>query len=250
LRELPLKFKTMKKIILLISFLIIGTTVHAQWWNRTKGNGNMITQTRNTSDYEQLNVAGFFDVVLVKGTEGKISLKGEENLLEYIEVSVTNKVLTIKIKENTNLSTSWNKSITVRVPIEEIEGVKLSGSGDISAEFTLESPFFEAIISGSGVIDLNIDTQKLTAKVSGSGDLDLSGKARDLDIKVSGSGDINASKLEALNANVVVSGSADVQVSVSGILDAKVSGSGDVHYKGNPKKVSTKVSGSGDISKY
>jgi len=37
---------------------------------------------------------------------------------------------------------------------------------------------------------------------------------------------------------------------VRGTLNAKVSGSGDIQYKGNPKKVVSKVSGSGDVTGY
>ncbi|MDG1774786.1 MAG: DUF2807 domain-containing protein, partial [Flavobacteriaceae bacterium] len=47
-----------------------------------------------------------------------------------------------------------------------------------------------------------------------------------------------------------VSGSADVTLTVKGTLNAKVSGSGDIQYKGNPKKVASKVSGSGDVTGY
>ena len=52
------------------------------------------------------------------------------------------------------------------------------------------------------------------------------------------------------DATVTVSGSADVKVTVRGTLNAKVSGSGDIQYKGNPKKVVSKVSGSGDVTGY
>lgn len=240
----------MKKIILLVGFLILGTQAHAQWWKKVKGNGNTITETRNTSAYESISVAGSFDVFLVKGSEGEIELKGEENLLEHLSVSVKNGVLVLKVKDNINLSPSWNKGISIRVPVEEIEAVKLSGSGDISSNFTLESSDFDAAISGSGDISLTIDSKRLDVKISGSGDIDLHGNTEDMNVKVSGSGDVNAYDLKAENATVMVSGSADVKVSVSGSLDAKVAGSGDVHYKGNPKKVSSKVSGSGDVNAY
>lgn len=240
----------MKKIILLVGFILMSTAAQAQWWKRIKGNGNMVTETRNTAAYDKIAVAGFFDVHLVKGEEGEITLKGEENLLEYISTTVKNGVLLIKVKQKVNLSTSWNKSISLRVPVTEINGVKLSGSGDVTSEVTLEAPDFEIAVSGSGDIVLDVDAQFITTKVSGSGDIDLSGKAKDIAIKVSGSGDVNAYGLEAQNAKVEVSGAADVKVHATGLLEARVSGSGDVRYKGNPKKVSSKVSGSGDVSQY
>jgi hypothetical protein len=238
----------MKKSILLIAMILLGTSAHAQWWKRIKGNGNTITQTRQTANYDKVSVAGSFDVQLVRGEEGDITLKGEENLLEYIEVYVKNNVLILKVKDNINLSSSWNKTITIEVPVNEIAGVKLSGSGDISTQTTLKATDFNAAVSGSGDISLSIEATNLYIQVSGSGDIDLSGSAEDLSVKVSGSGDVNAYGVVAQDATVTVSGSADVTLTVKGTLNAKVSGSGDIQYKGNPKKVASKVSGSGDVT--
>ena len=240
----------MKKNILLIAMILIGTSAHAQWWKRIKGNGNTITQTRQTANYDKVSVSGSFDVQLVRGEEGEITLKGEENLLEHIEVYVKNNVLILKVKDNINLSSSWNKTITIEVPVIEITGVKLSGSGDISTQTTLKATDFNAAVSGSGDISLAIEATNLYVQISGSGDINLSGSADDLTVKVSGSGDVNAYDVAAQDATVTVSGSADVTLTVKGTLNAKVSGSGDIQYKGNPKKVISKVSGSGDVNGY
>ncbi len=139
--------------------ILLGTSAHAQWWKRIKGNGNTITQTRQTTNYDKVSVAGSFDVQLVRGEEGDITLKGEENLLEYIEVYVKNNVLILKVKDNINLSSSWNKTITIEVPVNEIAGVKLSGSGDISTQTTLKATDFNAAVSGSGDISLAIEAR-------------------------------------------------------------------------------------------
>ena len=40
---------------------------------------------------------------------------------------------------------------------------------------------------------------------------------------------------------LVVSGSADIKVTVKGNLKARVSGSGDIHYRGNPAKIDSKT---------
>ena len=240
----------MKKSILLIAMILLGTSAHAQWWKRIKGNGNSITQTRQTANYDKVSVSGSFDVQLVRGEEGEITLKGEENLLEHIEVYVKNNVLILKVKDNINLSSSWNKTITIEVPVIEITGVKLSGSGDISTQTTLKATDFNAAVSGSGDISLAIEATNLYVQISGSGDINLSGSADDLTVKVSGSGDVNAYDVAAQDATVTVSGSADVTLTVKGTLNAKVSGSGDIQYKGNPKKVVSKVSGSGDVNGY
>lgn len=240
----------MKKLITLGLALSMIAVTNAQWGKRVKGNGNVVTIERSVGDYEAVALAGWFDVELVDGDEGEITLKGESNLLEYIKTEVKNGKLIVKAEKGVNLRPSnWNSGIYITVPVETINSVTLSGSGDIVSKTTLKSDNFATRISGSGDITLDIEAENVEATLSGSGDINLEGRATSLDIQVSGSGDIKAYELEAEFATVQVSGSADVKVTVNQSIDARVSGSGDITYRGNPKKIKSKSSGAGDISK-
>ena len=122
----------MKKLITLSLVLLASTQIHAQWWGKSvKGNGELETITRNVGDYDEISVAGFFDVTLVAGNEGELTIEGESNLLEYIETEVNGDRLTIKVKNKQNLKTSWGKDIKIRVPFRDLNQVSLSGSGEI-----------------------------------------------------------------------------------------------------------------------
>ncbi|WP_396590240.1 head GIN domain-containing protein [Allomuricauda sp. R78024] len=240
----------MKKIITLGLALSMVAITNAQWGKRIKGNGNVVTVERSVGDYDAVALAGWFDVELVAGDEGELTLKGESNLLEYIKTEVKNGKLIVKVEKGVNLKPSnWNSGIYITVPVETINSVTLSGSGDIVGKTTLKSDNFDTRISGSGDITLAIEAENVEATLSGSGDINLEGRATNLDIQVSGSGDIKAYELEAEFATVQVSGSADVKVTVNQSIDARVSGSGDISYRGNPKKIKSKSSGAGDISK-
>ena len=240
----------MKNVIGLILIALFTLSCNAQWGKKIKGNGKVVTIERSVGEYDAVAVAGWFDVNIVDGREGELTLKGEENLLEYIKTEVKNGKLTIKVKKGYNLQSSkWKEGILVTVPVEEINSVSLSGSGDIVGKDVIRAGDFAATMSGSGDIELSVEADKLKTVISGSGDIDLSGKARDFDVTVSGSGDVNAFGLEADHVNANVSGSANIKVTANESLMARVSGSGDILYKGDPEKVDTKASGSGDINK-
>ncbi|MGB5819408.1 MAG: head GIN domain-containing protein [Saonia sp.] len=242
----------MRKLATLGLTLLFVITVNAQWGKRVKGNGNVVTIERSTGDYDAIAVAGWFDVDLIDGNEGELTLRGEENLLEYIKTEVKNGKLVIKVENGVNLKpSSWNKdkSIYITVPVESVHTVTLSGSGDVVGKKTLSADYFKTNISGSGDISLSIEAKKVEATMSGSGDINLDGSTTDLEVQVSGSGDIKAYELQAENVNAQVSGSADIKVTANKMIKARVSGSGDISYRGNPEKVDTKASGSGDISK-
>ncbi len=240
----------MKKLATLSLIVLFSTSCTAQWGKKVKGNGNMTTVERSVGDYDRIGVSGFFDVDLVSGSEGEITLKGESNLLEHIVTEVKNGQLNIKVEKGYNLRPSnWKDGMHITVPVERIDGVALSGSGDIVGKTKIKSDDFKVSMSGSGDITLDVEAETVSTSMSGSGDIRLSGKTTNFDATISGSGDIAAYDLEADNVEATVSGSANIEVTANKMLKARVSGSGDIDYRGNPKKVDTKSSGSGDISK-
>ena len=162
--------------------------------------------------------------------------------MPLIETGVSGSKLTISHGNNRLRPTVFEVYIT----IQNLEGVGISGSGDIvgNDRFVTESLYVE--ISGSGNMDLEVETGLLENKISGSGSLELSGKAEEYTVSVSGSGKINAFDVDAKHVSAQVSGSGDCRISASESLDAKISGSGDVYYKGRPQ-INTKISGSGSL---
>ena len=248
------KFYNMKnpiknQSILIIACLLFASTSCAQWGKSIKGNGNMTTVTRTTSDYDGVKCAGSFDYVLVEGTEGKITIEGEENLIEYIITEIKNGSLVVKVKNDVNLKTSRNKSIKITIPFKEIENVSLAGSGDLWNDNVLASDNLDISLTGSGDIILNIKASKTKASITGSGDVTLKGTTNVLEASVTGSGDFHGFDLEVNDTDVSVTGSGDAKVVCNENLKARVTGSGDIVYKGNPKTEDTKVSGSGSIKK-
>ncbi|MGC1630888.1 MAG: head GIN domain-containing protein, partial [Gelidibacter sp.] len=212
------------------------------------GNGNITAVTRTTSDYTTVNFAGPFDYVLVAGTEGKIKIEGEENLLPYIITEVKNGNLSIKTENNISLQTSRNKTINITVPFEDISAVSLTGSGDVWNESMISTKGFKVSVTGSGDVKLNVDVNSIEANVTGSGEMDLNGKTNTLNVSVSGSGDFKGYNLDATDVDVSVTGSGDAKVVCNGHLKARVTGSGDINFKGSPKTEDSKVAGSGSIS--
>ncbi len=233
--------------IILTTILLVAAVSGAQ--EKIKGNGNMTQKTVSTAAYDQVNVSGFFDVNLIAGSEGKITVEGESNIIEFIECKVDGNSLTIGVEKGKRISPSAGKSITVTVPFESLNEVTLAGSGDVNSKSTIKSADFTTTLSGSGDVKLSIDAKQVNAKVTGSGNMTLKGNSGDLICGVTGSGDLDAFGLDSNNADATVTGSGNCKVNCSGFLQAKVTGSGDIDYKGEPKKKDTKVHGSGAISK-
>ncbi len=242
----------MKTVVLIMGIVLCSiSSLNAQWGatQKVKGNGNSISKARETSDYEQIKVKGSLDVSLIFGTEGKINIEGESNLIPYIITKVEDDVLKIYVKKGYYLKPSTSKKLIITVPFKDINKVTLSGSGDIYSSDTIKATEFVTGVSGSGDVKLVVEAKNVKGQVSGSGDLTIKGTADSFTAGVSGSGDISAYDLKAKSASVKVTGSGDIELTATSTLTARVSGSGDIYYKGNPEKEDKKVSGSGDITK-
>jgi hypothetical protein len=245
----------MKKSIQLFVYgaFLISTIGTAQWSsndkNKIKGNGAVVSDTRTTADYDAIKISGSFDVDLVAGKEGKIILKGEENLLSAVKVVVEDNTLKIYVEKSANIRPSLGKKIQITIPFEKISEVSLTGSGDVQSKDTIKNDKFLAKLSGTGNFNLAVDSNNLELSLSGSGNVHLKGNTDNFTTKLSGSGDVDASNLKSKNVDANVSGSGNSRVNCNESLTARVSGSGDIKYTGNPEKRDVKVSGSGNISK-
>ncbi|MFD1096182.1 head GIN domain-containing protein [Salegentibacter chungangensis] len=241
----------MKKTILILATVLLGiSSANAQFFGnkRVNGNGEITTQNRNTSSYDEVSLQGSMDVELVAGTEGKLKVEAESNLQEYILTEVEAGVLKISVEKGVNLNPSRNNEIKIIVPFKDLEGVYLTGSGDIRTTDMIKASSFTMKVTGSGDMKIEVEANNLEGSVTGSGDILLRGKANDFTCNVNGSGDVKAYDLKAQNVVARISGSGDIQVYASKSLDARVAGSGDVTYRGNPEKENFKTAGSGSIT--
>ena len=239
----------LKKILLIAIMLIATNTTNAQNWlgnsKKVKGNGNVITVNRTTSGYDGIGVGGSFDVVLVKGKEGKITIKGEENIIPYIITEVKGSTLQIKYKKNTNIRLT--RRLTVTVTYNDIDKVSLGGSGNVTSEGKIKAEDFKVSLGGSGNITLEIDADEVKSSIGGSGNIKLSGNSNEFTCSIAGSGSIKAYELETDKLFATIAGSGSIKTTVKTKIKAKVVGSGSIYYKGNPKYIDTKSVGSGDV---
>lgn len=239
----------MKKTITLtvMSLMLVCITNAQSWGNKKiKGNGKIVTETRTTGDYDGIKCAGSMDYILVAGEEGKITLEGDSNLLEYIITEIKGDYLVVKTKKGINMSYK-NNTIKITIPFKDISTVSLAGSGDLYSKDTIETNKLSVSLAGSGDLKLDIKTNFVKGAIAGSGDLTLEGSTNELEAKVAGSGDFHGFGLQSDDTDVAVAGSGDAEVVSNKTLKARVAGSGDIVYKGNPEK-DTKVAGSGDIT--
>ena len=103
-------------------------------------------------------------------------------------------------------------------------------------------------LRGSGdlaIVDYRQD--KLSLDLSGSANVSAKGEARAVDLVVSGSADTDLSGLKVTDAQVEISGSGGATLAPTGKARLDISGSGEVTLLSHPASLESNVSGSGSI---
>lgn len=190
--------------------------------------GNIISEIRRPGTFKYINTSSSVKINFVYGSEHKLELKGSDNLLSKFQTSIVNNELILGYK-NVNLSGS---DLEVVVTGPSLEQISLGGSADI--DIAGDFPFQEKLIvtlNGSGAV-----------KVNGTMQIDF------LKVNSSGSGKTKIGNATAKTAEFNISGTGDIEGTISDYLKASITGTGNIYYHGNPSVQST-IKGSGKVIK-
>jgi hypothetical protein len=207
-----------------------------------KGSGNVVSETRQVPEFDQIRLEGQGKVFLTGGANQSLVIKTDDNILPHIDTTVRNRKLVIS-HENVLLSPT---NLSFLITLKDLKGTSIAGSGDIKGNSRFVSDIFYAEISGSGSIDLELETIQLESEISGSGSINLAGLTDHHRARITGSGKIHAVDMQAKSASVSITGSGDCFLTASDQLKAKITGSGDVLYKGRPR-IDKTITGSGEV---
>jgi hypothetical protein len=231
-------------VALILVLVLISSDCSAGIFGK-KGNGKITEQTRKVSDFNNVVINGFGTIYLSQGSENSLKIETDENLVQFIKAE--NKETSLILSSEKRIDPT---KLIFHITMKDIKGFKISGAGDLIGKTPIKTSDLLLKIEGSGDINLNnVDIGKTIIKVGGSGKCVMTGKSGDVELKISGSGKMILGELEANNVKTEISGSGDCAVWAKDKLDVKISGSGDVKYKGEPKDIKTKTTGSGTVSK-
>jgi hypothetical protein len=215
---------------------------------RAEDGGPTVSRNYQVGNFQQIEVAGPYDVEVRTGANPSASARGSEKLLERTIVEVKGDKLVIRPKRETNWFGGWSSkgkaSFTVTVP--QLKGATIAGSGDIKVD-RVQGESFEGTVAGSGGLAVAaLDVQSLKLSIAGSGGVRAgSGKAQSAEYEIAGSGDVDAGAIQAEQAKVSIAGSGSVKAHASGTAAVSIMGSGDVDVSGGAKCSVTKM-GSGE----
>jgi len=240
--------KRTQSVLIAGSFLLIITLASCDSVYYKRGNGEMIVNTKYVEKYvdnfREVSLSGIYEVFLDQGKEPMVVIKVDENLIDYIEIDSYKGILSITSKEKIKSS----DGIKIFITYEDIDKITTGGATAVFTESPITTRHLKLIMSGVGMMEMELDVEDLEVRLSGAGYIKLKGQATEQVVSMTGAGSFEAYDLESDYCDITISGVGGAQVNVTGTLKATVSGIGGIQYKGDPEHINRNVSGLGKIT--
>jgi len=209
-----------------------------------RGSGSMVSRDFEVDDFSALDIGGSYHVTWRQGDSVSVTVEMQENLFDYLRVSVRGDTLNIDSTRSFNTSSSNRPRVYIYTPY--IEMVNFSGAVSADSWDTIYGESFS--LNGSGAVEVNmtLEVETLDIDLSGAGDITLAGSADTVDINASGAADITADNLQTSEVSIDLSGAGSVDIAVSDYLSVDLSGAGRVRYTGDPT-IEQSISGAGQL---
>ena len=186
------------------------------------GNGHVVTDTRQVSDFSEIEADGGFRIEWRNGPPS-LTITTDENLLRFI--SNENVDHRLRLHSRGNL---WpTHHTTVVISSTTCSGAKLTGAAQLTAN--------------------QLSGHNFAVESTGAAKVHLEGKVDDLITDMTGASKLEADMLQTRTAEISSTGASKAEVAVSESLKVSITGAGKVVYSGNPPTVEKHVSGAGSI---
>jgi hypothetical protein len=188
------------------------------------GSGNIISREFDYTDFSVVDAGYGFNVKIVQDEDYSIVVSFDDNVLEYLEVSVSGDTLTVGLEPGSYRLLS----LDVVISMPSLDGLMLSGgsNGDVSGFSSL---------------------QGISLGLSGGSEVIIVGSASDLVVDASGGSRVYLSEFICGDAEINFSGGSNGSIYITGTLDVNLSGGSHLTYYGNPELEDISTSGGSTI---
>ena len=220
--------------------------------NDTPTQVHQVNEVTQMQQFDELDVAGPFNVILEQGQASTVRVEGTVDQLGNMTIYVKDGDLVIDMKEDMVDASKFFDGLRVFVSSPVVKGIEIAGSGSVTAPQALAVNELNLEIAGSGDITLaQITCKDLEIEVAGSGDV-VTGPIQADEVKnqIAGSGSIELTGIICKNVKNEIAGSGDITLNNLNVnhVHTSIAGSGDVILRGTVGSHSEDIAGSGKVN--
>ncbi len=219
------------------SCLFLGPTIN--------GDGEVVEEVRQLDIFDEVYVTSGMNVYFEQGTEQKVTVVADKNLMDVIETQVVGGRLEVRSLANI-WSASSKKVVITANNIREIEG---TAGSNIYTNGRLVVDNLNISASAGSNFHMDVEGKSVKASASSGANIYLSGLIRDFVARTSSGSNLKAEDLKAEVSDIKVSSGSNVWITSLKELSAHASSGGNIFYFGNPLTTSVSTSSGGTIQK-
>lgn len=260
----------MKKIVILLVFLVATISTYAQKKPKIKGDKDVVTTTHViSSDFNSLEIDDALEVTLVQGGQNGYTLTTDKNLQDVIQFKVTDNVL--KIYTSNEITNS--RKLEISLDFITLEYITLKNDAKIEGEGRFESEILQIDAFDSSVFELDVKVEELTVtmhrnaggklkaratkatitmsdrtdlkativgeettiNLTDTAQLKLEGDSDSAAFNLKDSAELDAKKMKVSSVNLYASNNSDVYVYAGKDLELYAEGKSNIYVYGDPK---------------
>lgn len=191
-------------------------------------------KTIELKDFKSVTVGADTKVTLVKSSQNKLIVKGNDEELD------------IKNEGNTLIINGEELDITVYYK-NNLESVLAASDASVYGKDEINAKEFSITAASDAKVELKLNVKKLNTAAASDAKVILTGKAQEHDAAIASDADLQAKDLTTENTNIVLSSDGSAVITAKGIVNATVSSDGSVKIYGGPKKVNEVKGEDGEI---
>ncbi len=193
-------------------------------------------RTEDLKEFRELKIFNGLDVEIIKSSKSKIQISGEK--AADVSIKYVKDVLKISVKLHDKFKP---KELKIKVYYNhDIIILDANEGSSIVSDIIIKQDKITIKTQEGAFIKVPVAVKDLIIKAVSGGNISISGTAKNQKVEVTSGGVYEAYDLTTEKADVVSGSGGKAEVKVTDTLDAKVRFGGNIHYKGNPKNITTK----------
>jgi hypothetical protein len=227
------------------AFLVVVVIAGVACAKQQTGSGTVVSRQLPVTSFSKIQVSYAFQVRLSIGNPEAVTIRADDNLVDDLDVGVTDDTLRIGLKGGTSVSSA---TLQADVTASSLSAIESSGGSAVTLLDPIRSQSFALTQSGGSRFDGTVAISAGSVQLSGASDASLTGSASTLAVSASGASQLHARDLSIGALTIDLSGASHGEVNVTGTMSASASGASNLTYEGSPAVTRKDVSGASQIT--
>lgn len=230
-----------------IYLLIAASTILSSCSSKCiEDSGKHIIKDATVKPFDEIEISGPIKLVLKQDSSFAITISADSNILEEIKPDVSGHTFNVSLDPMKYCGTD---SIIIHAGIGALKVIKATGSSKVYTDGKIYLGDIDLDLTGAPDLNLNMNAANVKTEVDGAAKIILTGQAGSHKVESKGVLNLDAFSFVVGVYDLDIEGTGKSSINVLNDLKVNTSGASEIYYKGSPKNVSEKKSGTAKLEK-